>query len=188
MPDLFDFSSFPVLQTSRLTLRRMTLDDADSMMRLFGDARVLTYLNQAPMDTREKALEFIDWLRGNYERHEAIDWTITTHDGDFVGMCGLYQWNRNDRRIDLGYHILPDVWGRGYATEATHAMLGWGFAALDLHRVQADCTDGHGASERVLLKCGFTLEGIWRESCFEHGRFVNIRQFGLLRREYNQPD
>ena len=41
------------------------------------------------------------------------------------------------------------------------------------------------ASERVLLKCGFKLEGIWRESCWEHERFVDIKQFGLLRREFS---
>lgn len=186
MPTTFDFGEFPTFTTARLTLRQVAPEDADGMMRLFSDARVLTYLNMEPMDTPEKASGFINWLRGAYERQEGLDWTIRTHAGEFVGMCGMYQWNKNDRRIDLGYHILPDFWGRGYATEAVHAMLGWAFEALDLHRVQADCTDGNIGSERVLLKCGFTLEGIWRESCWEHGRFVNIRQFGLLRREYLQ--
>lgn len=181
---MFDFGEFPILTTARLTLRQIAPDDAEGMMRLFSDPRVLTYLNLAPMDTLERANEFIGWLRGAYAQQEGVDWTITTQAGELVGMCGMYQWDRANRRIDLGYHILPDVWGRGYATEATHAMLGWAFDALDLHRVQADCTDGNIGSERVLLKCGFTLEGIWRENCWEHGRFVNIRQFGLLRREY----
>ncbi|MCA9904967.1 MAG: GNAT family N-acetyltransferase, partial [Anaerolineae bacterium] len=69
-------------------------------------------------------------------------------------------------------------------TEATHAVVRWCFDNLDLHRVQADCTAGNIASERVLEKVGFTYEGTWRESVFEHGRFVDIKQYGLLRREY----
>jgi [ribosomal protein S5]-alanine N-acetyltransferase len=53
-----------------------------------------------------------------------------------------------------------------------------------VHRIQADCTDGNVASERVMLKCGFTYEGTWRQACWDHGRFVDIKQFGLLRRDY----
>jgi RimJ/RimL family protein N-acetyltransferase len=127
----------------------------------------------------------IDWLAGSYQQQEGIDWGITLHGDDrLIGMCGAYQWNRSNRRIDIGYHVRPAHWGHGYATEAARAIIDWCFQNLDLHRIQADCTDGNLASERVLLKCGFTVEGIWRESCWEHGRFVSIKQFGLLRHEF----
>ncbi len=60
----------------------------------------------------------------------------------------------------------------------------WCFENLDLHRIQADCDVENVASARVLEKVGFTLEGIWREREFERGRFVSLKQYGLLRREY----
>lgn len=93
-------------------------------------------------------------------------------------------WDRQNRHADIGYHLLPSHWGKGYATEAARAMIRWCFANRDLNRVEADCTDGHTASERVLLKCGFKVEGLWRERCWEHRRFVDIKQFGLLRHEF----
>ncbi len=99
-------------------------------------------------------------------------------------MCGAASWDRDNRHIEIGYHILPSLWGQGYATEAAQAIIGWCFENLDLHRIQGDCTDGNIGSERVMLKCGFKAEGVWRESCWEHGRFVDIKQFGLLRREF----
>ena len=185
MTGIFDFSTFPVLTTERLRMRQLTHDDAGSVMTIFSDPEVLRFLNDPPVDTSEKALKMIDWLNGFYEKHEAVQWAFTLRGSDvMIGTCGFYAWERSDRRVDAGFHVMPVHWGHGYATEATHAMLRWCFDNLDIHRIQADCTDGNIASERVLLKCGFRVEGIWRESCWEHERFVNIKQFGLLKREY----
>jgi ribosomal-protein-alanine N-acetyltransferase len=188
MSTIFDFSTFPELITQRLRLRPLREEDVEAVQALFGDPRILRFLNQPPTDTPAKALELIRWLNGHYDRHETVQWAITLRDADqgpdrMIGTCGTWAWDRENRHVDIGYHMLYEQWGQGYATEATRALLGWCFAHLDVHRIQADCTDGNIASERVLLKCGFQLEGIWRENCWEHGRFVNIKQFGLLRRE-----
>ncbi len=183
MADIFDFVTFPLLTTGRLHLRQLTHADADAIMAIFGSPDVLRFLNNPPVDTREKAVGMIDWLGNNYRNQEGLDWAITLEDR-VIGMCGAVAWDRDNRRVDIGYHILPSHWGHGYATEATLAILRWSFDHLDVHRIQADCTEGNIASDRVLLKCGFTVEGLWRESCWEHGRFVSIKQFGLLRREF----
>jgi [ribosomal protein S5]-alanine N-acetyltransferase len=185
MSAIFDFSSFPVLTTQRLHLRPLTHDDADDIIAIYGSPDVLRYLNIPPTDTVEKAIGLIDWFTNNYDSHDGVQWGFTLHgDNRLIGTGGTYAWDRENRHVDIGYHIVPTHWGNGYATEAAHAIIGWCFEHLDVNRVQADCTDGNMGSERVLLKCGFKVEGIWRESCWEHGRFVDIKQFGLLRREY----
>ncbi len=185
MSKVFDFSAFPTLTTHRLHLRQLTPEDTAALMTIFGTPEMLRFLNQPPLDTHEKALDLLHWFAENYERHEAVQWGITLHGrNDLIGTCGTYAWDRENRHVDIGYHIVSAQWGQGFATEATHAVLGWCFEHLDVHRVQADCTDGNLASEGVMLKCGFRFEGLWRESCWEHGRFVDIKQFGLLRREY----
>jgi RimJ/RimL family protein N-acetyltransferase len=184
MTNIFDFSIFPILTTRRLRLRQLTPDDAGAIMAIYGAPEVLRYLNMPPLDTPEKALGLLEWFDNNYQRHEAVQWAITL-DSAVIGTCGTYAWEQSDRHVDIGYHIVPAQWGKGYATEAARAMIRWCFEHLDVHRVQADCTDGNLGSERVLLKCGFKAEGIWRERCWEHGRFVDIKQFGLLRREFD---
>jgi [ribosomal protein S5]-alanine N-acetyltransferase len=185
MSAVFDFTSYPTLTTKRLILRQITRDDADGMMAIFSSPEVLRYLNDLPVDTRDKAIGMIDWFSGLYDKHEAVQWGITLPSSDsLIGMCGNYGWDRENRYVDIGYHILPSQWGKGYATEAARAIIGWTFDHFDVHRIQADCTDGNIGSERVLLKCGFKVEGLWRERCWEHGRFVDIKQFGLLRREF----
>jgi [ribosomal protein S5]-alanine N-acetyltransferase len=184
---MFDFSTFPMLTTERLQLRQLTHDDAKAMIDIFGSPEVLRFLNQDPVDTEAKAIGLIDWLNGNF-KEGSVQWAITLReDNRVIGTCGTYGWDRSNRRVDIGYHIVPSHWRKGYATEAAHAIIRWSFENLDAHRIQADCTDGNTASERVMLKCGFKFEGVWRESCWEHGHFVNIKQFGLLRHEY-QPE
>jgi len=188
MPPTFDFTEFPTLTTERLRLRRLTHDDADQIVALMGDPEVLRYLKDPPRDTREKAIEFIDWLNGFFETKEAVPWAVTPRDDDkLIGLCNWHAWNREDRHVDIGYHFLRELWGRGYATEVSHAMIQWCFDNLDVHRIQADCTDGNIASETVMRKCGFKYEGTTRESCWEHERFVDLKWFGLLRREFVPP-
>lgn len=185
MTTIFDFSNFPVLTTQRLMLRRLTHDDSGAIIELFSDPKVMRFLNNPFTDTHEKAIGIIDWLNDAFERQEAVQWAfISLDDNRFIGTGGNHAWDRNDRRMDIGYNILSKYWGNGYATEATHAIIKWSFENMNLHRIQADCTDGNIASERVMLKCGFKFEGTSRQSCWEHGRFVDIKRFGLLRHEY----
>lgn len=185
MPAIFDFSHFPQIDTPRLILHQWQLEDADAMIQLFSSPEVLRFLNMEPIETQAEACEFIDWLNSTFTNQTGLQWAIALRDTrQVIGHCGSYNWERNSRHIDIGYHIMPDYWGQGYATETCDAMLRWHFEYLNLHRIQADCTEGNVASEQVLHKCGFTLEGIWRESSWEHGHFVNIKQFGILRHEY----
>lgn len=183
----FNFETFPDLLTPRLHLRALTHLDADAIIAIYGSPQVLAYLNMEPVTTHEQALGLIDWFAGNYTRQDGVQWAFTLRgSGQVIGTGGTYAWERGDRHVDIGYHILPSHWRQGYATESTRAMLGWCFGALAVHRVQADCTEGNLGSEGVLLNCGFQVEGIWRERCWEHGRFVNIKQFGLLEHEFRR--
>lgn len=183
----FDFSTFPDLTTARLCLRRLDHNDANSLVEMLSSPEVLRFIGNPPTDTYEKAIDLIAFLNELFDKQESIEWAMTSREnGQFVGTCGIHSWDTTNRRVDIGYQLLPSQWGKGYATEACHAVIRWSFEHLDLHRIQADITDGNIASEQVLLKCGFKFEGIWRENTWEHGRFVDIKQFGLLRREYKE--
>lgn len=186
MSDVYDFSYFPVLETERLRLRRLTYDDAEQLIAIFNDPDATKYLiMDPPCSTREEAISMLDWMQSWFDNKAALRWGITLRDADTViGTCGFHNLERTHRRCDIGYDLIPAYWNRGYITEATHALVRWCFDNLDLHRIQADCTAGNIGSERVLEKVGFTFEGLWRENTFEHGQFVSLKQYGLLRREY----
>lgn len=185
MSDVFDFSTFPILSTERLVLRQLTHADASAINALFSDPLVLEFMNEPPLNSDENAMALIDWMNGHFANKAAARWGITRKGTDqVIGTCGFHHWDSSNRHADLGYDLMPAYWGHGYGPEAAHAVVAWCFEHLNLHRMQADCTDGNRRSERTLLRLGFQPEGLWREQCWEHGRFVDIKQFGLLRREF----
>lgn len=186
MDSIYDFSYFPILETKRCRLRQLTPNDGASVLAIFGDPEVTRYMDdEEPYDTLERAIGLINWMNAQFDKQNGLRWGITLQGDDTViGTCGFHLWSRRHRRTDIGYDLAKAYWGQGYITEVTHAMVRWCFDNLHLHRVQADCTAGNIGSERVLEKVGFTFEGIWRENTFEHGGFVSLKQYGLLRREY----
>lgn len=184
---MFDFSTFPTLTTPRLHLRALTEADAPALVSLYSAPEVMRFLTEPVIKTAEDAEGLISWFSQNYDEHESVQWAFTLKDtGEFIGTGGTYAWDREDRHVDIGYHVIPSQWSQGYATEAANAIIVWCFDALNVHRIQADCTEANIGSARVLLKCGFQLEGTQRESVWEHGRFVNIQQYSLLKNEYYQ--
>jgi ribosomal-protein-alanine N-acetyltransferase len=185
MTDGFDFSHVPVLDTARLRLRQLRHDDADAIVNLFSDPEVWRYLDNPPVETQAAAVGYVDWQNSALDNRSGLRWGITLRDADTViGTCGLHQWHPKNRCAEIGYELHPAHWRQGYMTEVVHALVRWGFDNLNLHRIQAVCVVGNVGSARVLEKVGFTLEGVWREASFEHGRFVDLEQYSLLRREY----
>ncbi len=83
--------------------------------------------------------------------------------GGVIGSVALWVTSAVHRRGELGYVFHPRCWSHGYATEATVALLEFGFTTLSLHRIAATCDPANVASVRVLEKCGMDYEGRLRD-------------------------
>lgn len=175
----------PLLHTASLRLRPVTDGDADALFALHSDARVLRFWDSPPWTERARADRFIAACRQIEEEGSGARVAMErASDGTFVGWCGLTMWNPAYRSASLGYCLEEAAWGRGYATEAARAVLGWAFEALDLNRVQAETDTRNLASARVLEKLGFVHEGTLREDCVVNGDVSDSWVFGLLEREW----
>ncbi|WP_313959769.1 GNAT family N-acetyltransferase [Microbacterium paludicola] len=108
--------------TARLRFREMDVDDLDDVAALWGDPEVMTYYPSTR--TREEAGEWIARMQDRYERDGHGLWIIETHDGRFVGDCGITWQSYNDTPVrEVGYHVVRSLQGRGYATEAAAACV-----------------------------------------------------------------
>ena len=88
---------------------------------------------------------------------------------------------RRDERIEIGYLIGErSLWGHGLATEAVSRVIQFCFEDLALHKVTSGCFADNKASERVLIKNGFALEGTLRNHFKLHGRFIDVHRFGKI--------
>ncbi|MEU9592560.1 GNAT family protein [Streptomyces sp. NPDC048219] len=178
----------PSLHTARLRLRPFTDADTDDLFALMSDARILRYWDSPPWTERSRAEGFLATCRRVEQEGTGVRLAVDrVSDGAFIGWCTLHRWNPDFRSASLGYCYGEAAWGKGCATEAARALLGWAFDTLDLNRVQAEADTRNVASARVLEKLGFVREGTLREDCVVNGDVSDSWVYGLLRREWQPP-
>lgn len=175
-------SRFPLLQTERLTLRRITFDDAKAVLRHFGDPRVAEHMDIEPLPDLRAATEIIAWTDSLFEADLGIRWALVEREsGDFLGTAGYNSWvKERGYRAELGYDLSPAYWGQGYMREALRAVLEYGFTLMQLRRVEAFVFPANTRSRRLLGNLGFTEEGLLRDHGFYKGRFWDELIFSLL--------
>ena len=179
----------PTLHTARLRLRPFTDADVDVLFALHSSSTVLRYWDAPPWRERVRAERFIVACRQMAEDGTGARLALDrVADGAFLGWCSLKRWNAVHRSASLGYCLEEAAWGHGYATEAADALLRWAFDTLDLNRVQAETDTRNVASACVLEKLGFVREGTLREDCVVDGEVSDSWVYGLIRREWRQPD
>ena len=158
------FLRAPRLETSRLVLRPHVADDLDAVAALWGDVEVVRHISGTP-STRAEAWARILRYAGLWSVRGYGYWAVEERStGRFVGDVGLADFARElspaaDVAPEAGWVFSPAAHGKGYATEAVRAVLGWGDATLDAPRVFCLLAEANGASLNVARKCGF------REHC-----------------------
>ena len=173
------------LTTERLLLRRLASADAVALHAVFSDPEVMHYWSSTPWSTLEQAHEYIAdadvALASGTMLRLGIECAAS---GQLIGQVALYRFDQQNRRCDVGYALGRAHWGRGYLSEALAAMLGHGFTALDLNRVEADIDPRNCASARALERLGFRHEGLMRERWIVGGEVCDTAFYGLLRRDW----
>jgi len=182
---MHDFSTFPLLTTARLLLRELRPDDAADVLVFRGDPYVQRF-NSEPLKTLQQAAVFIEEAHNQRTTQAGIGWAITLCGQDRVlGGVSLHAWDKYHRRAEVGYDLARAFWGQGIGTEAVRAVVDFGFAQLDLHRIEAATIADNHESVNLLKKLGFRLEGIRRGYSWEEdGVFHDSAMFGLLRDEF----
>ncbi len=143
-----------LIETERLFLREITLDDKQALFRLHSDPLVQKYTGEAVVRSMEEIEKAIERRIISYKQYGFGRWaTILKSGKQFVGWAGLAYLPEFDE-IDLGYRFLTEYWGLGLATEASHAILNYGFDSLKLKKIVAIAMKENKASIRVMEKVG----------------------------------
>jgi ribosomal-protein-alanine N-acetyltransferase len=180
--------AYPRMETARLVLRALRMDDVDFVFREWGDPTVTYYMrDEEPLKTREQAEEMLRPLQTPEEMPHFKWWGIELKaEGCLIGTCGYFKWDARHHHAEIGYDLWPDYWGQGLMPEALTALLRFGFVEMDLNRVEATTHTENERSQRVLTKLGFRREGILREYYCRDGIYNDQVLFSLLRREWQQ--
>jgi RimJ/RimL family protein N-acetyltransferase len=154
-----------VLETGRLALRRISLDDAEFILGLLNEPSFVRYIGDKGVRTRADACRYISaGPMASYERFGFGLFLVELKDGgEPIGMCGLLKRDWLDE-ADLGFAFLPRFWSMGYAFESASAVLAHARDTLGLKRILAITSEDNAASIGLLGKLGFRLDRLARPS------------------------
>ena len=150
-----------MIHTARLTLAPFTLDDDAFILRLLNEPSFIDNIADRGVRTLEGARAYLsNGPIASYAANGFGLWRVALGDGcPPIGMCGLIR-RAGLADVDLGYALLPEYTGQGYAVEAARAALDFGRVALGLGRIIAIVSQTNSRSARVLEKLGFGREGL----------------------------
>ncbi|TWT72591.1 GNAT family N-acetyltransferase [Crateriforma conspicua] len=145
-------------QTRRLLHRAFDLGDAEAFFRLNSDQEVMKFTGEPLLSSLKQASEAIECYT-DFERYGFGRWAcVEKQSGRVIGFSGLKYLPDLDE-VDVGYRLMPEFWGRGFATEACAACLEFGFRTLQLKEIIAMVIPANAASIGVVRKCGMRCEG-----------------------------
>ncbi len=148
-------ADYIVFETPRLILRRMTEADAPLIYALNSSPDVLQYLHEPELKDEADARRVItDIIMPQYSLYNLGRWAMIVKEGNtFIGWCGL-KYRPELEEIDLGYRLMRQHWGHGYATEAALNTIKYGFDVLNLATITGRAHIKNIASWTVLEKIG----------------------------------
>lgn len=172
-----------IFETERLIVRHYTKEDGDNFFFLNGDEEIMRYIR--PAKSREESDLFLTEIIQKYKEDlSAGRWAVQEkHTGVFVGSFAFIPVERSvdksdSYRMQLGYALLKQEWGKGYATELTLAGIQYVFTKTTLSEIFAVTEVQNTASQKVLLKAGFKMHSTFTEGAKE------LFQYSFLKKNF----
>lgn len=177
---------FPRIETARLILKEITLNDVDFYFHHFNNSKIVEgCCFPGPKDLEAAREELERYCVSLFRENRGVRWGITMKgDVKLIGTCGFYNWVKQAKRAEIGYDLDPAWWGRGIMTEALDAVLGYGFESFELNRIQAIVDSKNVRSLELVHRLGFKKEGVLRQRSYFNGQFRDDICFSLLKTEW----
>lgn len=177
-----------VIITSRLRLRPLAETDVDAMWPVVSDPEFPRMMSWDAHTSKQQTLEYVQHVEAQLAAGASIAWAIE-YQGAFVGTIGLddIAFQRRAWRVDraeLGYWLVPTLWGNGLMTEAATAVVRWGFDVLGLHKITVGCLVENEASRRVIEKIGFKYVGRLEDDVWRDDRWWSHLRYELTSNEW----
>jgi [ribosomal protein S5]-alanine N-acetyltransferase len=175
----------PDFETERLRLRRLTEDDAHDLHRAYGDAETMRYWDAPPSRDVAETEQRIQRSLAFHATWQAT-WAVLTKDqGSFVGTVNYHARQSWNRRLAVGWILVPEFWGRGYMQEAMQVLIAHCFGPLGTHRMEAEIEPENLRSAQLATRFGFQREGLLRDRAFVSGQPRSVWMYALFRPDWD---
>lgn len=171
------------LETERLILRNFNPSDLPFVFKHFSSSFVSQYLyDNEPPQTPEEAGEILGWAMEHNSNH--IRWCIVLKEtSEQIGTIGFHKYDEQNNSAEIGYDLAEKYTQKGIMSEALMCIIQHGRTAYGLHRIYASVAEKNEASNRLLAKNGFALEGICRDQYFFRGTYYDHKIWSYITEE-----
>lgn len=148
------------LTTNRLVIKAPSMTDFDDQFLLQSDPEVMKYVGTGPR-CEEKVKKVLQKSIDHYVKHGfSLGSVFEKSSNEFIGRAGLMYVDYDDTQpeVEIGYALLKQYWGRGYATEIAKALITWGFSNLNVTKLVGIARTENISSCQVLEKAGMALK------------------------------
>ncbi|MDD2985769.1 GNAT family protein [Flavobacterium sp.] len=181
------FSPFPILESKRLLLRAVTIEDVNEVLSLRGNSENMKFIPRPLITSKEMAMEHIAMIIEKIEQNLGINWAITLKGSPkMIGIIGHYRIQPENYRSEIGYMLLPEFQNQGITSEAIYLTLDYGFNQLNFHSIEAVVDPENSISAKVLEKNGFVKEAHFLENEYWDGKFWDSVVYSILKKNFNK--
>ncbi len=184
--DLGIFNSFPKLETRRLILREILMEDASKIFEMRRNKMVNRFINRTEPESLNEAIQLCKKCADSFTEKKGIGWTAVLKDSNkIIGTCGFNKIDYENERAEIGGELSTEYWGKNYPIEAVSAIIAFGFDSLKLHSIEALVNPQNRGAIYTLESIGFKKEAHFRERINFNGKYSDMAVYGILQNEFN---
>ncbi|SHK26186.1 ribosomal-protein-alanine N-acetyltransferase [Clostridium cavendishii DSM 21758] len=148
------------IETERLFLKNISMDDREFIFRQFSDDVVNRYLfDTEPLTDVEGADEIIGFYIQPEPRLQHRWIIVRKADGIKMGTCGFHCWNHEEGKVEIGYDLKEEFWGNGYMQEAMKEVITFAIKNMSIKEINACIFIDNKRSSHLVENLGFVLSG-----------------------------
>lgn len=171
------------LETERLILRKITVNDAEAMYNNWAsDDVVARYVTWPPHQSVEETKGLLEMWEKEYENDNCYRWVIELkNEKKAIGTVDVCRIKEDDETAEIGYCISRDYWNSGIVTEAAKSVVAYLLKEVGFYRIEAQHHLNNPASGRVMQKIGMKYEGVVRGGRLVKGEHVDVAMYAILK-------
>ena len=184
---LLKYNGTQTIETERLLLRKFAYTDANDMLKYWINDPLVQFMYSEPIYVNhQEVAELLNKYISSYEKIDYYRWAIILKEtNQCIGQVAFFLVNSENHFGEIEYCIGRTFQKKGLATEATKAVMKFGFENINFHKVQICHKQGNTASEKVIGKCGFKYEGTLRDFFYRDGKYLDRLYYSLLKEEWS---
>jgi len=174
------------IKTARLILRKFTYTDDDDMLKYWVSDPSIQLMYGEPIYTnKQEVSELLNKFIPAYQKPDYYRWAVILEEtNECIGQIAFYLVDNKNRFVEIEYCIGNKFQKKGFATEATKAVIQFGLKDISFHKIQICHNSLNIVSKKVSNKCGFKYEGTLRDFFYMNGKYADRLYYSLLKEEW----